>query len=274
MDMSLIVSSNDEFYVTNNTYGSIFTPVDDGRYVVSVQEYCEEISSSDYDDDGHSHSFYSEVYRYIVDVNAGEISVTYEGMLSYKESEADSYDVLDSAFFTFVNGYMPNPYITTVYGDYRKESYFCVTLGEWKNVNPVVVSDTNIAAISEELCIPSGTQEDYVKRVFKIKALNDGEVTVDVDGDNQYALKVKDGIFHNTDIKIVYGDADGDGDVDIDDVVAVTCYVADSVGNTLSDYALSSCDVYDVGSGVNSMDALSMQKYLVKVIDSLPETTV
>jgi mannan endo-1,4-beta-mannosidase len=70
----------------------------------------------------------------------------------------------------------------------------------------------------------------------------------------------------------VYGDADGDGDVDIDDVVAVTCYVADSVENALSDDALVLCDVYEVGSGVNGMDALSMQKYLVKVIDSLPET--
>jgi endo-1,4-beta-xylanase len=71
---------------------------------------------------------------------------------------------------------------------------------------------------------------------------------------------------------VVYGDANDDGVVDIDDVVAVTCYVGDPVENSLSDTAMISADVYGNGDGVNAMDALTIQKYLVKVIDTLPET--
>jgi mannan endo-1,4-beta-mannosidase len=71
---------------------------------------------------------------------------------------------------------------------------------------------------------------------------------------------------------ICYGDADCDGDVDVDDIVAVTCYVADPVANPLSDDALVNCDVYGGGDGVNGMDALSIQKFLVRIIDELPVT--
>jgi endoglucanase len=70
---------------------------------------------------------------------------------------------------------------------------------------------------------------------------------------------------------ILWGDADVDGDVDIDDVVAIACYVADDSSNPLTAQGLLNADVYDNGSGVNALDALSVQKYLVKVIDSLPE---
>lgn len=70
---------------------------------------------------------------------------------------------------------------------------------------------------------------------------------------------------------IVYGDANVDGNVDIDDVVAVICFVADATANPLGTQGELNADVYDTGSGVNSLDALSIQKYLVKVIDKLPE---
>jgi aryl-phospho-beta-D-glucosidase BglC (GH1 family) len=70
---------------------------------------------------------------------------------------------------------------------------------------------------------------------------------------------------------IVYGDADCDGDVDIDDVVMLVCYVADNTTNPLTEQGLKNVDVYQTGDGVNAMDALSVQKFLVKNIDSLPE---
>jgi hypothetical protein len=75
-----------------------------------------------------------------------------------------------------------------------------------------------------------------------------------------------------SDTSVVYGDVNCDGEIGIDDVVAVTCYVTDSNKNPLSEQALANADVYDVGSGVNSLDALAIQKYLVKIIDTLPET--
>lgn len=69
----------------------------------------------------------------------------------------------------------------------------------------------------------------------------------------------------------VWGDADVDGDVDIDDVVAIVCFVSDSNANPLTDQGKANADVYNNGSGVNALDALSVQKYLVKVIDTLPD---
>jgi hypothetical protein len=67
------------------------------------------------------------------------------------------------------------------------------------------------------------------------------------------------------------GDANCSGAVDIDDVVAIACYVSDASENPLTEQGLINADVYDIGSGVNGLDALSVQKYLVKIIDVLPE---
>jgi hypothetical protein len=79
-------------------------------------------------------------------------------------------------------------------------------------------------------------------------------------------------ITEDEDTDIIWGDADVDGDVDIDDVVTISCYVADATANPITAQGLLNADVYANGSGVNSLDALSVQKYLVKVIDELPES--
>lgn len=72
---------------------------------------------------------------------------------------------------------------------------------------------------------------------------------------------------------VLYGDANVDNKVDVDDIVAVICYVADSETNPLTEQGKINADVYGDGDGVNALDALNIQKYLVKVIDSLPVST-
>jgi hypothetical protein len=67
------------------------------------------------------------------------------------------------------------------------------------------------------------------------------------------------------------GDANGDDTIDINDVVTIMCYVTDPSANPLDDDSISRGDVYNTGDGINSLDALAIQKYLVKLIDSLPE---
>ena len=57
--LELIVSSNQESSVDRNTYGCIFKPEEDGRYVVTVREYIEEIVECD--NSGHFHYFYPVV---------------------------------------------------------------------------------------------------------------------------------------------------------------------------------------------------------------------
>ncbi|MCI6560432.1 MAG: RICIN domain-containing protein [Ruminococcus sp.] len=72
--------------------------------------------------------------------------------------------------------------------------------------------------------------------------------------------------------EIVWGDSNGDGKVGIDDVVKVMMYVSSKEANPLSEQALKNCDVYNNGDGVFIADALSIQKKVAQVIDTLPES--
>ncbi|MDD6279271.1 MAG: cellulase family glycosylhydrolase [Oscillospiraceae bacterium] len=71
--------------------------------------------------------------------------------------------------------------------------------------------------------------------------------------------------------EIIYGDANLDGKVDVTDVVAIMCYASDPESNPLSADALDFADVNQRGNGVNASDAVTVQKYLAKIITYLPE---
>ncbi len=70
----------------------------------------------------------------------------------------------------------------------------------------------------------------------------------------------------------VAGDANCSGQVDIADAVAIMAYVTNSTAAPLSGQALDNADVYQRGDGVGITDAVSVQKYLTKLISSLPES--
>lgn len=71
---------------------------------------------------------------------------------------------------------------------------------------------------------------------------------------------------------VLFGDADCNNSVTIDDVIKVMCYCADPQKNPLSDEGLYNSDVYNRGDGVSTSDAVSIQKYIIKLISSLPES--
>ena len=71
---------------------------------------------------------------------------------------------------------------------------------------------------------------------------------------------------------IVYGDADLDGKVGISDVVKVMMYVANKDANPITEQGLINSDVYGSGDGVFISDALSIQKKVAQMIDTLPES--
>lgn len=73
-------------------------------------------------------------------------------------------------------------------------------------------------------------------------------------------------------LNIKYGDANEDDKIDISDVVAVMCYAASPEDAPLSETGLINADVEQTGNGVNSSDGVSIQKFIVKLIVSLPET--
>ncbi|MGN0575707.1 MAG: endo-1,4-beta-xylanase [Ruminococcus sp.] len=71
---------------------------------------------------------------------------------------------------------------------------------------------------------------------------------------------------------VVYGDADLDGKVGISDVVKVMMYVANKDANPITEQGLINSDVYGSGDGVFISDALSIQKKVAQIIDTLPES--
>ena len=71
---------------------------------------------------------------------------------------------------------------------------------------------------------------------------------------------------------VLWGDADLDGKVGISDVVKVMMYVANKEANPVSAQGLLNADVYDNGDGVFISDALSIQKKVAQIIDTLPES--
>lgn len=69
---------------------------------------------------------------------------------------------------------------------------------------------------------------------------------------------------------IEYGDVNCDGKVDISDAVALKCYLINSAKFSISAQGEINGDVQGNKNGLNAQDAVSIQKYILKQIDSLP----
>lgn len=74
------------------------------------------------------------------------------------------------------------------------------------------------------------------------------------------------------DDNILYGDADLDGDVKMSDVIKVMCYSCNEEKFPLDGVGYNNADVYQRGDGVDVSDALSIQKKVAQIIDTLPES--
>ena len=71
--------------------------------------------------------------------------------------------------------------------------------------------------------------------------------------------------------EVTYGDANLDGKVNISDAVLIMQSLSNPSEFKLSDEAKAAADVAGSFDGVTNSDALAIQKYLLKMIDSLPE---
>lgn len=70
---------------------------------------------------------------------------------------------------------------------------------------------------------------------------------------------------------MILGDMSYDG-VDVTDAVSVMCHVTNPQKYPLDIYQKRAADVYQNGDGLNAMDALTIQKYIVGMVQTLPET--
>ncbi len=68
------------------------------------------------------------------------------------------------------------------------------------------------------------------------------------------------------------GDANGDGQVNMADAVLIMQSISNPDKYRIDDKNRENADVYQKGSGVTSQDALAIQKYVLKLIDTLPES--
>ncbi len=81
------------------------------------------------------------------------------------------------------------------------------------------------------------------------------------------------------DDEVVYGDADCDGTVFLNDAVLIMQAIGNpdayGVGGSdkraITKQGIENGDVYDPGTGLTNMDALAVQKYLLHILDKLPE---
>ena len=72
--------------------------------------------------------------------------------------------------------------------------------------------------------------------------------------------------------EVLYGDANCDGNVNMADATAIIQHIGNRDQYGLSEQGENNADVYDRGDGITGMDALSIQKLVAKMIDTLPES--
>lgn len=71
---------------------------------------------------------------------------------------------------------------------------------------------------------------------------------------------------------VEYGDANVDGEVDINDAVLIMSHMANQNAYPITAQGITNGDVYQQGDGISLGDANSIQKYLAKMIKTLPES--
>lgn len=222
---SFTVSSDAESDVKRETYGFIFTPENDGRYVVSIEGKEELYVWLEEPVDGVPEITvtYPEIYNYIVEVENGEIKVDYDGKSGFYETynyeNKNLTDFPDKSYFSYVNGFIRSEnYITNVYSENDVASYFCVNSAYIEE--NVEISDENIAVYDGVERVSSAIELDDIQNLYKIKALSDGDVNVTADGEI-YRLTVNNGIFSYRNYDVLLGDVNSDGNFNIADAVTL-----------------------------------------------------
>ncbi len=73
---------------------------------------------------------------------------------------------------------------------------------------------------------------------------------------------------------VIFGDADLDGEVKMNDVIKIMSHASNQEAYPIDDVAKNNCDVYQRGDGITLSDALSIQKKVAQMIDTLPESVM
>lgn len=116
--------------------------------------------------------------------------------------------------------------------------------------------------------IKPATAVGDVTAYFNIVPVRD-EVTA-CSSNRNYNVNTLSGELRIIDEEVNYGDANCDGKVDVSDAVMVKCYLINSKEYNISARGKKNADVQGNGNGINAQDAVAIQKYILKQINSLP----
>lgn len=227
-----------------------------------------------------SRSWYSEkqISKEVTAINELLSSGDIEALACFNVYAADPDDVMHGAYFSFINGYLPSvqgyykSYITNVYTEYRTDSYFCVN----HFYSDIVPNEPRVQALEQDIvtlttqfttastcngdltaCSPDMMQ---LTRIYADETL-EGDLTVVVDGKEEYLLTVKNGVFHNRKAASeLMGDCNADGKFSVLDTIMLQKYLLGNGSLTAPQNADMCAD-----GAVNAFDLAVMKKHLLAV---------
>ncbi len=183
------------------------------------------------------------------------------GDLLANEFDADTETVLQYGYINIPGTVSPaNCYVGVYWAGYNQFGEDGETYIGWNNLDEAdfptlvkvyidgVVEDTEEETTVEETTVEETTVEETTVEETTV------EETTEPDSDR------------------IWGDASGDGQVLVNDAILVMAYTTNPDASTISPEGLLNADVYQSGDGVGVTDATAIQKYLTKLISSLPES--
>ncbi len=196
-ETDFVISSEERSSVERVDFGYVFTPEEDGCYVIFMEETMQECVG---DEELTAMIQYKNLYGYIAEVDSGEINVTYMGSREGRENGENTPCIENSLYFSFVNGVLPdyyNRYITTVYGYNSVESYFCLNSEYTENLynTDVTTSDNKVAYCCHQMGVSGELTTDDIMAISIVRAVSDGEAIITLNDEQHFAVTVENGIF-------------------------------------------------------------------------------
>ncbi len=230
-ETDFVISSDARSTVEYVDYGYVFTPEEDGRYVIVLEETIQECVG---DEELTAMIMYKNKHAYIADVENGKITVSYAGSSDGKTDFDDTPCAEDRDYYSYINGELPGSfdrYITTVYEHNSVQSYFCLNSGYTDGLlgTDVTTSDNKIAYCGMQMGVASSLTTDDIQTLSIVRAVSDGEAVITLNDEWQFDVKVENGIFTraeemtvlppNLDAPTLSGDCNADEKFSLTDVV-------------------------------------------------------
>lgn len=271
-ETDFVISSDARSTVEYVDYGYVFTPEEDGRYVIVLEETIQECVG---DEELTAMIMYKNKHAYIADVENGVITVSYAGSSDGKTDFDDTPCTEDRDYYSYVNGELPGSfdrYITTVYEHNSVQSYFCLNSGYTDGLlgTDVTTSDNTVAYCGMQMGVSSELTTDDIQALSIVRAVADGEAVITLNDEWLFYVSVENGIFQRAEeimtvvptdpeASTLSGDVDADGKLSIIDSIMLQKYLL-CTGNLTAPQNADLCE----DGVINAFDLAMMKKMLIE----------